>query len=311
MAAVKSVVAEEMTEVSACPVSPPALILRAGGRAPERFQQFFSENLTNGNTRRAYGRALLHFLNWSEKRGLRLDGIKATDVAAYVKQHPGAEPTVKQALAAVRMFFDWLVAGRVLNGNPASFIRGPRHVVHLGNIDAGSIVGLRDRAVIGLMCYAFARVGVAVKVRGEDYFAIAGSRRLRLCDRDGKRREVPVHHNLQSFLDAYLSEADLAEIEGPLFRTAIGKTRKLSDRAMTENDVLRMIKRRAKAAGLPPTTCCHTFRVTGIVAYLENGGSLEAAQALADHESPRTTRLYSPSDGEFDLNQEDVERIAI
>jgi integrase/recombinase XerD len=78
---------------------------------------------------------------------------------------------------------------------------------------------------------------------------------------------------------------------------------------MARNDVLRMIKRRTKKAVLPLTTCCHTFRATGITAYLENGGTIENAQAIAAHESPRTTKLYDRTGDEITLDE--VERIAI
>jgi integrase len=91
-----------------------------------------------------------------------------------------------------------------------------------------------------------------------------------------------------------------------LFRT-INKHRELTKSAMYTVDVLRMIKRRAQAAGLPTTTCCHTFRATGITAYLENGGTIENAQAIAAHESPRTTKLYDRTSDEITLDE--VERI--
>ena len=78
---------------------------------------------------------------------------------------------------------------------------------------------------------------------------------------------------------------------------------------MTTNDVLRMVKRRAKSACLPVGTCCHTFRATGITAYLENGGTIENAQAIAAHESPRTTKLYDRTSDEITLDE--IERIAI
>lgn len=110
--------------------------------------------------------------------------------------------------------------------------------------------------------------------------------------------------------DDYIDAAGVGEDKkGPLFRTALGKTRRLTDRPMTRNDVLRMIKRRAKQAGLPATTCCHTFRATGITAYLDNGGTIENAQAIAAHASPRTTKLYDRTSDEITLDE--VERIVI
>ena len=78
---------------------------------------------------------------------------------------------------------------------------------------------------------------------------------------------------------------------------------------MNRTDVLRMIKRRSLVAGLPYSTCCHTFRATGITAYLENGGTIEKAQAIANHESPRTTKLYDRTSDAISLDE--VEKIVI
>lgn len=96
--------------------------------------------------------------------------------------------------------------------------------------------------------------------------------------------------------------------KGPLFRS-VDNHRKLTLNPMSRVDVFRMIKRRAVAAGLPYSTCCHTFRATGITAYLENGGTIENAQAIAAHESPRTTKLYDRTSDEITLDE--VERISI
>ena len=107
-----------------------------------------------------------------------------------------------------------------------------------------------------------------------------------------KRHEVPCHPELEGYFTAWTKAAGIGqEKKEPLFRS-IGKGERLSQKAMSKFDVFHMIKRRAKAAGLPYSTCCHTFRATGITAYLENGGTLEHAQTIANHESPRTTKLY-------------------
>ncbi len=109
-------------------------------------------------------------------------------------------------------------------------------------------------------------------------------------------------------MDAYLDAAGIKhDPKGPLFRT-INRSRQLTATGMNRFDVFQMIKRRAREAGLPPTICCHTFRATGITAYLENGGTLEKAQAMAAHESPRTTKLYDRTTD--DITLQEVERIA-
>ena len=222
------------------------------------------------------------------------------------------------------MLFDWLVTGQVMPVNPASSVRGPKYVVTRGktpvlkadqartlldSIEMDTIVGLRDRALVGLMCFTFARVSAAVHMRVEDYYQNGKRWWFRLHEKGGKRHEVPAHHNAEAYMDAYLTAVGIADQKKePLFRS-VDKRRHLTENPMTRTDVLRMIKRRALAAGLPSSTCCHTFRATGITAYLENGGTIENAQAIAAHESPRTTKLYDRTSDEITLDE--VERIAI
>jgi integrase len=110
-------------------------------------------------------------------------------------------------------------------------------------------------------------------------------------------------------VDAYLTAAGIGDAgKSPLFRT-IDRHRALTDRRITRREVLAMIKRRVRAAGLPARVCCHTFRATGITAYLLNGGTLERAQQIAAHESPRTTKLYDRTSDEITLDE--IERITI
>ena len=120
---------------------------------------------------------------------------------------------------------------------------------------------------------------------------------------------MPAHHNAEAYLDAYMTAAGIwDEKKSPLFRS-VDKKRRLTMNPMTRTDVLRMVKRRALEAGLPSSTGCHTFRATGITAYLENGGTIENAQLIAAHESPRTTKLYDRTGDEITLDE--VERIGI
>lgn len=314
--------------------SVPAIIAGAGDHAAWRFLEFFTANIRNKNTRAAYARAVRLFCDFLEARGLRdLAHANPVVVAAYVEQlgERFSKPTVKQHLAAIRMLMDYLVTGGVLPFNPASSVRGPKHVVKRGKtpvlsaaeartlldsipitLEDGSpdVVGLRDRALIGVMVFSFARVGAAVTMRAEDYYAQGKRWWFRLHEKGGKRHDVPAHHNAEAYMDAYLEATGPAsERKTPLFRTTRARTGELTERPFTRNDALRMIKRRAKAAGLSPAVCCHTFRATGITAYLENGGTIENAQAIAAHESPRTTKLYDRTNDQLTLDE--IERIAI
>ncbi len=304
----------------------PQIITSEGGNASRRFIEFFTANIRNKNTRLAYAKAVSLFFDWCEGRGLSLGRLQPTVVAIYIEklQQTHSVPTVKQHLAAIRMLFDWLVLGQVIPMNPASSVRGPKYVSKRGktpvltaqqarqlldSIDISTVIGLRDRALIGVMVYSFARVGAVVGMRVEDYYQSGKRWWLRLHEKGGKRHEVPAHHNAEAYLDAYLDAARISEEKkGQLFRT-VDRKRQLSEEPMYRVDVLRMIKRRASEAGLPESTCCHTFRATGITAYLENGGTIENAQAIAAHESPRTTKLYDRTSDEITLDE--VERIAI
>jgi len=307
----------------------PAPIAAAGDRASWRFIEFFTANIRNPNTRRAYSRAVSDFFQWCESRRVRsLEQIHPTLIAAYVEQRGEilAKPTVKQHLAAVRMLFDWLVVGQVLPMNPASAVRGPKHVVKRGktpvltggetrelldSINTETLAGLRDRALIGLLVFSFARIGAALTMKVDDYFPEGKRWKLRLHEKGGKEHVVPVHHTLEEYLDAYHAVAGIREEKkGPVFRTlSTTPGRPLSLEPMTQPDAWRMIRRRARNAGIKTKLGCHTFRATGITAYLENGGTLEHAQQVAAHESPRTTKLYDRTTDHISLDE--IERIAI
>jgi site-specific recombinase XerD len=231
-------------------------------------------------------------------------------VAGYVEElgTTNAAPSVKQALAAIRMLFDWLVVGQVVRGNPASVVRGPAHIVKRGktpilspeearalfdSIPTDTLIGLRDRALIGVLIYSFARVSAAVAMRVEDYFPQGKRWWLRLHEKGGKQHEMPGHHTLEEYLNRYIAEAGInGEPKSSLFRASNGRTGVLSDRLLDRKGAFAMVKRRARQAGIQTRIGCHTFRATGITIYLTNGGDLEKAQQMAAHESPRTTKLY-------------------
>jgi integrase len=160
------------------------------------------------------------------------------------------------------------------------------------------------------MTYAFARIGAVVAMRVEDYYPNGKRWWVRLHEKGGKRHEMPAHHKLEAFIDEYLAAAGIRDDgKGSLFRTARGKTGELTRESMHRVDAYRMIRRRTAEAGFKQKLGCHVFRATGITAYLEAGGTLENAQAMAAHESPRTTKLYDRTGDEITLDE--VERITI
>jgi site-specific recombinase XerD len=306
----------------------PVLVAASGRRAGVRFLEFFTAQIRNPHTRRAYARAVTDFLSWCESIGVAsLPQVEPLHVASWIELQGRevAAPSVKQQLAAIRHLFDWLVIGQVVPTNPAASVRGPRHVVRSGktavlepaearmlldSIDATMPAGLRDCALIALMVYSFARIGAALTMKVEDVFTQNRRLWVRLHEKGGKDHAMPCHHNLEQALAAYIDGAGLtADPKGPLFRTIGRGTGQLTRTSLPQANAHAMIRRRAAAAGIATKTGNHSFRATGITAYLKNGGTLEKAASMANHASTRTTQLYDRRRDEMSLDE--VERIVI
>jgi site-specific recombinase XerD len=316
----------------------PAALFTPTPKAAQRVLEFFTAQINNDHTRRAYLNATRRFADWCGSKNIdELSRVQPFHVAAFIKdlQDELSPPSVKQHLAALRMLFDWLVTGHVIDVNPAHAVRGPKYVVKKGKApvltaeearalldsipvrkpskegaDAGQpdLLGLRDRALVGIMVYSFARIGAVIQMKVADYFVQGRRRWVRLHEKGGKEKELPVHHKLEELLDQYLKATGLEkEPESPLFPAAIGKTGKLSRRPLQRTDAADMLKRRLKQAGLPAHYSPHSFRATGITNFLENDGTLEAAQRIAGHADSRTTKLYDRRGQKVLL--EDMERI--
>ena len=253
------------------PASPaelvPALIADAGANATWRYIDFFTANIRNPNTRRAYARACATFFAWCDERGRTLATVRPFDVASYVeaRQQTHSAPDVKQQLAAVRMLYDWLVTGQIVPTNPAAAVRGPKHVVKVGKtpvLEAGewrrlidtipteTVRDLRDRALIATLTYGFARIGAALKMRVEDLQPRGSGWLIRLNEKGGKQHSMPCHHSLAEHLHAYIAAAGIAEDKkGWLFRTSSGHHGvMLSDAPMVQTDAWRVVRKRALAA---------------------------------------------------------------
>lgn len=306
----------------------PVLVAAAEPHTQVRFLEFFAATIRNPHTRRAYARGCGDFLDWCAERGVAgLPHVQPLHVAAWVEElgREVSVPTTKQRLAGVRHLFDWLVRTQVLPVNPAVSVRGPSHSVRRGktpvldpqearllldSIDVSTSIGLRDRALIALMVYSFARVGAALAMRVEDAFVQNRRLWVRLHEKGGKRHEMPCHHNLENYLHAYLDGCGLAEDrKGPLFRTIARGTGRLSRTPLLQANAYQMVRRRATAAGIATAIGNHSFRATGITAYLKNGGTLERAAVMANHSSTRTTQLYDRRSDEVTLDE--VERVTI
>jgi site-specific recombinase XerD len=297
----------------------PALFLPSE-KAVEHFFDFFTSNIRNKNTRRAYYNAGCRFADWCEGRGvLEFGRVKPLHVAAFIETLPLAKPAVKQNLAAILMLFDSLVVGYVIDANPAHAVRGPKHVVKKGRtsvldgeeaqallaaIEPSSATALCDRALIGTMIYTFARIGAVLQMNIGDYFTQRRRCWVRLYEKGGKEHEAPCHHKLETFLDEYVAAAGGADDkDGPLFRATGQRT------GMTQSDAYRMIERRVRAAGIKTKIGNHSLRATGITDYLKSGGTLEHPQEMANHSSLRTTKLQDRRNDETSLDE--YERVGI
>ncbi len=206
----------------------PAIVAAQGDRANERFFTYFTDTIRNPNTRAAYFRNACRFMAWCERRGLTLKTIRSFHVSAYVEELGTAyePPSVKQHLATIRMLFDWLIVGQVVENNPAQAVRGPKHVVKKGktpvlsedearalpkSIDGQDLVSLRDRALIAVCLYSFARIEAALGMDVEDYYPQGKRWWFRLREKGGKRHDMPAHHKAEEHVDAYIEAAGLKD----------------------------------------------------------------------------------------------------
>ena len=181
----------------------------------------------------------------------------------------------------------------------------------LASIDTSHVVGLRDRAIIGILIYTASRAGAVAALRRGSFYHAGEQWMLHFEGKGGKSREIPVRHDLEQMLFAYIDAAGLrhAPKDAAVFRTAQRKTRQLTRTRVSAIDISRLVKRRLKDAGLPSRLSPHSFRVTTITDLLEQGVPLEDVQQLAGHADPRTTRLYDRRQKKITRNI--VERISI
>ena len=317
----------------------------------DSFRNFFEGKLRCANTRRAYQRSASSFFTYASGRLAlcSIDDVKPFHISAWLDAmlHNGlSAPTVKQRLAALNGLFESLLAQRVIVTNPVRLVQGPRHVITKGRtpvltgdevvqlfsaIDATTLIGKRDRAMIGAMAYSFARIGAVTALKVEHVFHQKRRLWLRLREKGGKAKDIPCHHQLEAYLDDWFDAAGhRGNPNAPLFQTfarsgkrtgeeqhttkdddaalASPKTiRPLSGNPMTQAMTWEMLQRRKKAAGLQTAICNHTFRATGITAYLINGGAIERAANIAGHASINTTKIYDRRSDDVTLDE--IEKI--
>ncbi len=339
---------QEVIVASALPSLPspaPALVAAAGNAGTFAWEEFFAAHIRNPHTRAAYLHAARRFFDWLGLRVSSLPEITPGLVGAYFNQHKGSIPTRKLHLAALRSLFDLFVTRHLMVINPAASVRGERYQAIEGKTPEilggqvralfasikisrpqrqqslqGSppeesaiphVVGLRDRAIIGVCVYTAARAGAVAKLRRKHFTHDGTQWTLRFEEKGGKSREIPLRHDLSMFILEYLHAAGIKEAppDSPLFRSAQRTSGNVTDRPISGVDLCRMVKRRLKDAGLPTHLSPHSFRVAVMTDLLDQGVPLEDVQYLAGHADPRTTRLYDRRQKRVTRNI--VERISI
>jgi site-specific recombinase XerD len=306
----------------------PSLVAASAPRASYRFLEFFTANIRNRHTRRAYARAATEFFDWLAVKGVtQLAAIESIHVATYIEelQRARSAPTAKLRLAALRHLFDWMVIGQIMPTNPAAAVRGPLHIVRRGKtpvldpaearqlidaIDATTIIGLRDRALIGLMVYSFARAsarrsGCALRTCSVRTAAYGFACTRRAASNTPCRAITTLKPTCTNIWTARASRA----IRRRYCSRPTAATGQLTGNPLPQANAYAMIQRRARAGEITTKIGNHTFRATGVTAYLKNGGTLENAALMANHASTRTTQLYDRRAEEVTLDE--VERILV
>lgn len=287
----------------------PTVVKAAGSASAFAYEEFIFAKIRNRHTRRAYAHAVNTFLSWVHEQKISLQEVRPRNIRDYFDELRLAVPSKMLHRAALNHFFDYQVNRHAVLLNPVSSFRNERHLIEEGktpeisvrqarelfrSIDVSTVVGIRDRAILATLAYSGSRIGAVAQLRVKDFVQDGENWFLAFNEKGGKHPKVPVRHDLLTFLRAYLEAAgiDLKEKDAPLFRTAPGRGNKISAEKMSDNDIHRMFKRRARAAGLPDSLTPHSFRVATITTLLKQDVPLPDVQNLANHADPRTTRLY-------------------
>jgi site-specific recombinase XerD len=287
----------------------PVLVERAAGAARFAWEEYFYAEHHNRHTQKAYLRTVKVSLGWAEGQAVELAAITPGMVGQYLVGLGGSPAKRNQHLAELGGFFARLVNRHICILNPASSVKGVEEQAIEGktseigieqarrlrrSVDTGHVVGLRDRAILATLADTACRAGAVAKLRLGD-FQHEGTRYvLRFQEKGGKSREIPVRHDLEGFILAYLNAAGISgeANDSPLFLASNGRSRTLTANPLGTERICELVKRRLKDAGLPLRLSPHSFRVTAITSLLEQGVPMVDVQYLAGHAEPRTTTLY-------------------
>ena len=331
----------------------PSLVIEGGVQAHYAYEEFFYGELArNKNTQRAYLFAVRRFLEVCEDQGLALPEVRPGHVSTHIHNYPASDKTKKVHLSAIRRFFDKLVERHAVVLNPASSVKGPKVVVTEGltpdiglkfehqlldAIDTSHLVGLRDYCIIGTMIGTAVRRGAISKLDVRHLRDTGAGFEFLFHEKGGKHRTIPVRSDLLPYLQRYLKESGINDKTPPpkkdfwpLFRSTIGRTKKLSANPFQADDMGAMVNRRLFDAGLGTRKTVyflqtdgsrkskteyasqyspHSFRVTTLTDLCSQEGIQRSdVQNFAGHSDPRTTQLYDRTSKEVTRNL--VERIS-
>jgi len=302
----------------------PVLIERAGTAGRFAWEEFFYAEHHNPHTQKAYMAAVKRFLAWAEGEGVELLEPTPGKAGKYLAGLGGSPAKRNLHLSALRGFFDRLVNRHVVILNPFASVRGVKEETVEGKtpemsveqartllaairlsetvkndlgqeVERPLVMGLRDRAILATLRFTACRAGAVAKLRLGDFQREGSQYVLRFQEKGGKSREIPVRHDLEGMILAYIEAAGIGNEakDSPLFRAGTNGTAKtLTDNPLTSKRICELVKRRLKDAGLPERLSPHSFRVSAITDLLTQGVPLEDVQYLAGHSETRTTGLY-------------------
>lgn len=308
----------------------------------EQTRRFLTKKLVNPRTRDNYVRSTVDFLGWCYENGFRVDEITGEHLDHYRDRLLGRYdvPTVNNKLSGISKYFKLLSAEHIIRGNPVDDIERPKlkrdggttpliPVQHaeelLNSIDTSTVIGKRDKAVLGILTYSGLRVGAIANLKLES-FAFDGTQYLfNVIEKGGKDRSIPVRHDLEQWVHDYIRAAGIAEEPKGyhLFRSVVRKTGMLAPYSpadpdvsgskakgnITANDIYRMLKRRLAAAKLPTVYSCHSFRAMSATDLIDQGVPIEEVRDFLGHADTRTTELYNRKPRDITRNL--VERISV
>ena len=279
----------------------PAVLERAGANAMfAACQEFFKALLSNEHTKRAYVRVVRNFLAWCEIHNYELRRYyaghsrriygAASGIGSHEKSGSGGNAAFFRCLgdapcccAEFLRLRPW-TKHNVVDGKTAEISIAQAKTL-FRSLDVDTVVGLRDRAVLGVLAYTGARIGAVANLRLTDYRDYGEHRMLRFYEKGGKEREIPVRHEFVLWGDEYLQVTGIADDDKamPLFRAADRKRKILTINRYKAHSMRQMLKRRLSQAGLPHIFSPHSFRVTVVTDLLKQDVPLEDVQYLAGH----------------------------